>query len=1083
MDNMVAYLLPPLVQTAFCMVLIYIVLKGHIRSSVHQGFAFYLLGLAAWGLVIFAMRASPDLDQAYFWERFLLPLAPIISVVLYRFATMYSGIKIKQWLQLALWGICVLFIPLAFTRLGFVGMQLKPYGYAPIFGPVGVLWMLFSYTVLIMALTIFIRMYQTTSDARQRNRLLYIVIGMVFALLGGLFDFLPLVGLPLYPGLIIGNIIFCSFTSVAILKYNLFDIHVILRKSAAYLLATIFIGIPFVAIVLVVPSIFMGRFLPVWQYILLALLLALLVPPIWRVAQVQVDKWFYRDRYNYLKELQTFSRTAQSVAEPSEIGQTAVRLISGALHTPGVYLLQPAPSGKHFIVTFQSDEADICSRNILFYANSALINWMKRSDSELFCRDIDVIPQLVALSAKERGYLSSIGAELIVPLKMRAGELSGCIIMGRKVSGQPYTQEDIQVVRTISVQVVTSIENARLYNDALQARKNIEMWLNCMSDCVFIVDSNRRIQFRNRAADIQFGNAKTQTCWCVMGRERPCDSCPIESYFSGKMKNGVQFGVNIGDTEFDVVTAPFLNQDGSLSIIEVFRDITERKRGEEILRQSEDRYRSLVDNAAEGISVVQDDVIKFANRKLAEITGYSVDEMNFMPTEKFIHPEDLDGVRRYHVQRMKGGKVPSNFRLRIIDKEGNVRWMERNVAPINWGDKPASLVFDTDITELKMAEDEKRLLGQKAHVTSRLASVGEMTAGVAHEINNPLTAVIGYTQLLMDRKDTPEDVRPDLAAINDGAQRVSGIVKRLLAFSRQTKPERRLVDTNELVESTLALRAYHLRVNNIETVTMLAPDLPKTIADPGQIQQVLLNLIVNAEMEMELAHGKGKLTITTKKSDNTIKICVKDNGPGIKPEIMDRMFDPFFTTRDVGQGTGLGLSLCYGIIAEHDGKIYAESKPGKGATFIVELPIVNKAELPGLAEPVVEEPKKVVKAKILVVDDEQVIRNLVERVLTDEGYEIDTVDNADDALKTIEGKRYNLILLDIKMPGIDGVELYRRIERIAKSLAQRVVFITGDIMAVDTEKFLSETKVAHIDKPFNAEQLRREVKRALSGGR
>jgi CheY-like chemotaxis protein len=371
----------------------------------------------------------------------------------------------------------------------------------------------------------------------------------------------------------------------------------------------------------------------------------------------------------------------------------------------------------------------------------------------------------------------------------------------------------------------------------------------------------------------------------------------------------------------------------------------------------------------------------------------------------------------------------------------------------------------------------------KAQITSRLASVGEMAAGVAHEINNPLTGITGYAQLLMDREDVPPDIRQDLKAINEGAQRVAGIVQRLLAFSRQTKPERKLVDINELVESTLVLRAYHLRVNNIEVITKLAPDLLETVVDPGQIQQVLLNLIVNAETEMKLAHGKGKLTITTKKTDNTIKICVKDNGPGIKPEAMDKIFDPFFTTREVGQGTGLGLSLCYGIVTEHNGKIYAESQPGKGATFIVELPVVTEVKPPKPAEPVVKKPHKKVKARILVVDDEQVVRDVVNRVLTGEGHKVETVDNAADALKKIESQKYDLMLVDIKMPGMSGVTLYKRIQKIDESLAWRVVFITGDVMGADTKKFLSETKVAHIEKPFDAERLSREVRRALTAGR
>ncbi|MGA3094534.1 MAG: PAS domain S-box protein [Dehalococcoidales bacterium] len=510
------------------------------------------------------------------------------------------------------------------------------------------------------------------------------------------------------------------------------------------------------------------------------------------------------------------------------------------------------------------------------------------------------------------------------------------------------------------------------------------------------------------------------------------------------------------------------------------------KRAEEMLRQSEERYRTILEGMDE--SYYEVDLagnLTFVNDATCRRLGRSREELLGMSYRAYTPKENVDTSFKIYNRVYRTGEPVKGLPAVAIAKDRSLIFSERSVFPLR--DKEGKIIgfrgISWDVTDRKRAEEERMQLEQKAQVASRLASVGEMAAGVAHEINNPLTGVVGYAQLLMEREDIPPDVRSDLAAINDGARRVAGIVQRLLVFSRQTKPQRKLVDINELIESTLILRAYHLRVNNIEVVTRLTPDLLETVADPGQIQQVLLNLIVNAETEMKLAHGKGKLTITTEKTDNTIKICVKDNGPGIKPEVMDRIFDPFFTTREVGQGTGLGLSLCYGIVTEHKGKIYAESKPGKGATFIVELPVITEAKPPKPAKPFAKKSKKVVKARILVVDDEQVVRDLVNRVLTGEGHRIETVDNATDALGKIESKRYKLILVDIKMPGINGVELYKRIQKIAKRLARRVVFITGDIMSADTEKFLSETKVAHIDKPFDAEQLKREAKRALSGGR
>ena len=253
-----------------------------------------------------------------------------------------------------------------------------------------------------------------------------------------------------------------------------------------------------------------------------------------------------------------------------------------------------------------------------------------------------------------------------------------------------------------------------------------------------------------------------------------------------------------------------------------------------------------------------------------------------------------------------------------------------------------------DITANKQAEKEKQILEEKAQVASRLAAVGEMAAGIAHEINNPLTGVLGFSQMLLENKNVPEDIKENLKLIADGSQRVAEIVKRLLTFARQTKPVKAAANLNELIENTLKLREYVLKTNNINVVTRFDPELPWSVVDPGQMQQVFLNLIVNAEQAMKKAHGKGTLTITTKKIDNNIRISFQDDGPGITEENMGHLFEPFFTTKEPGEGTGLGLSLSRSIILEHDGKMSVESEFGRGATFIVELPIIEA--LPSEAE-------------------------------------------------------------------------------------------------------------------------------------
>lgn len=384
------------------------------------------------------------------------------------------------------------------------------------------------------------------------------------------------------------------------------------------------------------------------------------------------------------------------------------------------------------------------------------------------------------------------------------------------------------------------------------------------------------------------------------------------------------------------------------------------------------------------------------------------------------------------------------------------------------------VVNGRNITERKQAEQREKQLQQELNLASRLATVGEMASGIAHEINNPLTGVVGFSDLLM-QKDLPEDMKKDVNVINEGARRIADITKRMLAFARQHKPERTSANINEIIETTLAMRAYEARSSNIKVTTRLDPDLPATIADASQLQQVFLNIILNAEMEMKLAHGKGNLTVKTERINDTILVSFKDDGPGISKKNASRLFDPFFTTRDPNKGTGLGLSICYSIVTQHGGKIYARSKLGKGATFFVELPIVTKEEQLKMAEPTAEVPKTLSRARILVVDDDTIVQQFLTEVLGKEGHEVEIVENGEDALDRLGSEDYDVILLDVKLPGMSGIELYRSIQKSVRSLAKNVVYITGDVMSADTMDFLAKTETSCITKPFDAEQLKKDI--------
>ena len=384
-----------------------------------------------------------------------------------------------------------------------------------------------------------------------------------------------------------------------------------------------------------------------------------------------------------------------------------------------------------------------------------------------------------------------------------------------------------------------------------------------------------------------------------------------------------------------------------------------------------------------------------------------------------------------------------------------------------------------DITERRQEQERRDQLEARARLASHLASIGEMASGIAHEINNPLTAVIGYSQIL-GALSLPEEALDAARQIQQGSARVAGIVQRLLTFARQRKPQRTEVDMNEVVRSTLALRDYALRTGNIRVTTQLDSALPRTVADGQQMQQVILNLIVNAEAAMSGARGRGELAISTERRGENILISVKDDGPGIPREIQDRIFDPFFTTREVGQGTGLGLSICHGIVSEHGGRIWVQSEPGQGAAFHVNIPITTAGASPVHAAAARPETAGL-RTRVLVVDDEPSIRALLTVLLQKQGHEVDAVADGETAIKSVASRRYGVILLDVRMPDMSGLEVFVRIKEIAESIASRVIFITGDVMADETRSLLAKTGAPAIAKPFQSQELVAAIERILKG--
>jgi len=369
---------------------------------------------------------------------------------------------------------------------------------------------------------------------------------------------------------------------------------------------------------------------------------------------------------------------------------------------------------------------------------------------------------------------------------------------------------------------------------------------------------------------------------------------------------------------------------------------------------------------------------------------------------------------------------------------------------------------------------------------SLMSSMGKLVAGIAHELNNPLMGIMGFSQLLMDAPDekTLGEVKGKLEKIYHESMRTARIVQNLLTFARATGSKMEYADINELIRNTLELREYALRSNNIEVRLSLAPDLPLTMVDKYQMQQVFINIMNNAEDAMLGASGRGVLEITTKSSEGRIEIIFADDGPGVPREVLGKVFDPFFTTKDVGRGTGLGLSITHGILAEHGGDIILENRPEGGALARISLPVraADTAEARAAQDRRARFSGMGAKT-ILLVEDEPSIRESMAVFLEEQGLTVDEAQSGAEALSFIDEKDYDVILTDLKMAGLSGVELYREATKRRPNLGKRFVMLTGDVFSEDTRAFFEEHGCPYLLKPFELPDLLAVLEGLLGGDR
>ncbi len=488
-------------------------------------------------------------------------------------------------------------------------------------------------------------------------------------------------------------------------------------------------------------------------------------------------------------------------------------------------------------------------------------------------------------------------------------------------------------------------------------------------------------------------------------------------------------------------------------------------RSTEALRRSEDRYRKLISTATDAIFTLDrgGKVLSF-NEAAERLWGAAAADVLGDGWEVAL-PFDQPGAVEEHIRLALSGQSTS-FESLVRRRDGERRTVAISVSPlVEAGETVAVLAIVRDVT------DQRRVQAQLLQA-EKMSAIGQLVGGMAHEINNPLASILVNMELLLSESKDPSQL-DTLQAIKTETDRAAVIVRNLLTYVRGQGSERSVVDLRETLRSAVQLRRYQLLNQQIEVSLGLDPDPILVWGNNINLQQVLVNLLVNAEHAIRNGAGSGHVSIKGGRVGSRVLVTVEDNGPGIPPELLTRIFDPFFTTKPEGEGTGLGLSVSAGIVADHHGRLYAERRPGGGARFVVELPLHEASAEPEPERKKVFPPAAAPQAgkRVLLVDDEPDIRRSISKFLTRSGWEVFLADSGQEGLRLLEAGNFDVVLCDLRMPGMSGHELYRHLQARRSPLIQRLVFMTGDVVSPEAQNFLSEASRPVLSKPFGLQEL------------
>ncbi len=618
-----------------------------------------------------------------------------------------------------------------------------------------------------------------------------------------------------------------------------------------------------------------------------------------------------------------------------------------------------------------------------------------------------------------------------------------------------------------------TVEKARLLNIIFDA----------IPDVLGVLDTNRRVLRYNTAGYEFIGSQPHEVigkcCFELMGHKAPCDRCPTKEALETRRPARAEKYLDDRQRWIDVRAYPILDDDGEvLRVVEHLRDISEIKQAEAAIRESEAKYRALVENANEAIFILQEGIFKFPNRRAIELARKHKLRVRETSFHNYVHPDDRKMLLDRHMKRIKGEPLSDTCHFRIVTEDRAIIWMELNSALIQWEGKPATLNFMRDITRQKKLENQ-------FNEAQRMESLGTLAGGIAHDFNNLLMGIQGNVSLLYIDGEDDEALCAKLRSIEECVESGSQLTKQLLGFARGGKYVVKPLDPNQLVRSSVelfgrthkALKMHGSFVKEIWTIE----------ADQGQLEQVLMNLYLNAYQAMNQAgdiYVKTDNLVLDEKATRPyeapggcyVGISVSDTGCGMDKETLQRIFEPFFTTKEIGRGTGLGLASVFGIVKNHNGFITVQSEVERGSTFTIHLPATNRRVDTGRPAPETILPGD---ETILLVDDEDYILEVGRLMLEGLGYTILTADCGRAGMEMFEANqaKIDLVILDMIMPDVGGSEVFDHIRSLRPNA--KILLASGYNMDFQASSLLGQGCNGFIQKPFNIKTFSTKIREIL----